>query len=344
MSKLAFTNQESSINKGGVSVGTGMKSAIIKLGVDCGNGFTKTNGKRFASAVVKGKLGSVGGRAEGHHQIVIDGKPWIVGRGEKFICEDRYTDPRYKICLLTAIAMEAKSRGIAASELIVDLCVGVPQNLHKNDELVADLRNTILGWEKTNIQVDNNIEGGINANYNIKIRKVIVFVEGALCLLSNDMSKTLTIDLGEGTYNACLWENGAIIADDTDQYGAQYIFQTVKEDIEWSTGKVVKASEVEECIMKNIYALPIGENGELVNLEAEFCESINTAVRNIYTNISKTGKFNFNTIEKIQLLGGTSSFTYEYIEKIPAFKGKTFLVENAQFINSEIYEAVINHA
>ena len=40
MSKLAFTNQESSINKGGVSVGTGMKSAIIKLGVDCGNGFT----------------------------------------------------------------------------------------------------------------------------------------------------------------------------------------------------------------------------------------------------------------------------------------------------------------
>ena len=325
-------------------MGTGQSTAVIKLGVDVGNGFVKTNGKRFASAVVKGKLGSVGERAEGHHQIMMDGKPWIVGRGEKFICEDRYTDPRYKVCLLTAIAMEAKSRGITASNLLVDVCVGVPQNLHKNDELVADLRDTLLGWDQINVQVDNNIEGGINANYNIKIRKVIVFVEGALCLLTDDMSKTLTIDLGEGTYNAVLWENGAIVKDDTDMYGAQYIFQTVKEDIEWATGKVVKASEVEDCIMRGVYALPIGEEGELVNLEAEFREAINSAVRNIYTTISKTGKFNFNTIEKIQLLGGTSSFTYEYFEKIPAFRGKTVLVKNAQFINSEIYEAVINHA
>ena len=342
--KIVFKNQGSSINPGGgVQNGTGLSSAIIRLGVDCGNGHFKTNGKSFPSAAKMGEMPKVA-RAEGMHEVKVGGTYWTVGSGEKFIRDDRYTDRRYKVCLLTAIAMEAKSRGITASNLIVDLCVGLPQDLHKNDDLIEDLKATLTGWGKTHVEVDNRIEDGINANYTIEIRKVIVFVEGALVLLSGETGRVLTLDIGEGTYNCLAWENGAIVADATEKLGAQSIFQLIKDQLYATTRKSFTASEIENYIVNDNYLLPVGEEGATIDMSEQFGEWIDAAVNNIYTDICNTGKFNFNTIEKVQLLGGAAIFTKEYFESIPALKGKVELVENAQFINSEIYEAVINNA
>lgn len=343
MSNLFVANTTSAITSAtGISMGTGQKTSIIKLGVDLGNGFVKSNGHRFASAAGLKTLPKVNGRMEGHHQVTIDGEDWEIGRGEKFIRNNRYKTDEYKVCLLAAIAMEAKRRGITSSDLLVEVCVGLPQDLHKQTGVVEELQEELLSWESTNVQVDNDIESGINANYNIKIRKVLIFVEGALCLMTNDLSETLTMDIGAGTYNAVLWSNGSIVADDTQKMGAQVIFGAIANQIKQKHKTTVTPSEVERIVMSGQYALPLNNSQTVTDLSKDFDRWIRLCVGKMYNKLFENGEFNLDTIQKVQFLGGGSTFTFKYWKEL--LGEKAVFIDNAQFINAEIYEAVINNA
>ena len=343
MSSLQFSNQPLSINQGGTGLmGTGQQSIVIKLGVDVGNGFVKTNGRRFPSAAKLHNMGKAGKRAEGHHQVALNGELWEVGNGSKFIRNRRWATEQYKVCLLTAIAMEAKHRGINANNIIADVCVGLPQDLHKKEDVVADLRETVLSWGKCNVQVDNDIEGGINANYDITIRKCLVFCEGAICLLTGDMSKTLTVDIGAGTLNAVLWENGAILAEETTKTGAQSVFTLIKDQMATKYGTTLEQHEIEKIIMSGQYSTYLNNSQTPTDLSADFHRWIGLAVDDMFNKMSENKNFNYDTIQKIQFLGGGSTFTFSYWQDI--FEEKAVLIDNAQYINSQVYEAVINHA
>ena len=343
MSNLSIANTTTSlIDSSRVANGTGQKASVIKMGCDLGNGFCKTNGHRFASAAALKTLPKVNGRMEGHHQVTIDGEDWEVGRGEKFIRNNRYKTDEYKVCLLTAIAMEAKRRGITSSDLLVEICVGLPQDLHKQPGVVEDLQAELLSWEKVNVQVDNDIASGINANYNIKIRKVLVFVEGALCLMTEDLSETLTMDIGAGTYNAVLWSGGSIVADDTQKMGAQVIFAAIANQIKQKYQTTVTPADVERIIMSGQYALHLNNSQTATDLSKDFDRWIRLCVGKMYNKLFENPDFNLDTIQKVQFLGGGSTFTFPYWHEL--IGEKAVFIDNAQFINSEIYEAVINNA
>lgn len=342
MSDLFIANTTSPIMDGNGVNPVRLKASIIRLGIDLGNGWVKCNGHRFASAAGLKTLPKVNGRMEGHHQVTINGENWEVGRGEKFIRNNRFKTDEYKVCLLTAIAMEAKRRGITSSDLLVEVCVGLPQDLHKQASVVEDLQSELLSWDKVNVQVDNDITTGINANYNIKIKKVLVFVEGALCLMTNDLSETLTMDIGAGTYNAVLWSGGSIVADDTQKMGAQVIFAAIANQIKQNYQTTVTPAEVERIVMSGQHALHLNNSQTATDLSKEFDRWIRLCVGKMYNKLFENSEFNIDTIQKVQFLGGGSTFTFPYWYEL--LGEKAVYINNAQYINSEIYEAVINNA
>lgn len=316
--------------------------SVLKLGVDLGNGWVKSNGTRFASAVEEGVLPTIGERQAGHHQVSMDGIDFIVGRGSKFITPNRYTREEYKVCLMTAIAREAKRRGIETQDVIVEICVGIPQDLHKLKGYAKQMKEYIESWGTTTVEVDTDIEGGLNAKYNVTIRKVLVFVEGAIVLMTGTMGEVLTMDIGSGTYNAVLWKDGALIADDTKKAGASYIYQQIHLRLKQQFGVEIATDRIEECVMKGEYKLPLGATQQVTDLTAIFDRTIRACVLKIYDKLNETTKFNFDTIQTVQFLGGGATFTFPYWQEI--LGDKAVLVDNAQYINSEIYEAVINNA
>ena len=299
----------------------------MKFGIDLGNGWTKFDGIKFASAVGIGKLPKFGERPAEVHQIIYDETPYIVGRVSdgSFIGRDRYATDNYKICLLTAIALASEKRGMGDGKINAEVCVGLPIDLY-NEGLGDELAEIIKGYKTQTIEVNEK-------EYTIQIKSVVVFPEGALVVKDGDMSSVLTIDIGAGTVNVVSWDEGRPVDFDTVNKSMLNMYSRIS-DLLTELGVNYEDRDIEKFLYSGNRV--VIANQKEVDVTKRVDKIIEATVREIISKIRT--KFNIELYSKVKLLGGGAFITYNaWKELIPAIE----LSNDSQFVNSEIFEIII---
>lgn len=299
----------------------------MKLGIDLGNGWTKFDGMKFASSVGLGKLSKVGEKHPEIHQVELDGMHYIVGRIEdgSFLGDNRYTSDSYKICLLTAIALASKSRGING-KVKAEICVGLPINLY-NDGLGEKLAEHIKGYNTQTIIVNGE-------EYDIQMKSVVVFPEGALVVKDGDMGSVLTIDIGSGTVNVVEWEGGRPKEDKTLPRSMGNMYSRIGSYLS-DLGATHDARQIEKLLYdeKRIVVVNQEEHDVTRAIEGIIENTVSRMASDIRTHFT-----NWKSISKIKLLGGGSIPTFNAWKKeFPAIT----LSDDSQFVNSEIFSMIV---
>lgn len=297
----------------------------MKLGIDLGNGWTKFEGMKFASAVGLGKLPKFGERDPEVHQIKYDDMNYIVGRIEdgSFLGDDRYTSDNYKICLLTAIALASEKRGIDG-KIKAEICVGLPMNLYnegKGDELAEHIK----GYKTQTIEVNGK-------EYDIQIKSVVVFPEGALVIKDGDTGSVLTIDIGAGTVNVVEWEGGRPKDFKTLETSMLNVYSRISNYLT-ELGISFETRQIEKLLYSGNRIVSV--NQKEIDVTKEVDTIISTVVSKMASDIRT--HFTVKSINKIRLLGGGSYPTYNaWKEKFPTIT----LSNESQFVNSEIFDMI----
>lgn len=294
---------------------------IIDLGIDLGNGFTKYGqGLKFASKVKSGSLSNIIGikGASEVHGVVYEDEEYIIGEGSAFTGTDRYYTKEYEIALLTAIALATKNR---RNPVEVNLVLGVP--VEHYDNWADQIEEHYSNLDVKQIEVDGKL-------HIIEIKSVSVFIEGALPIKDNDDSHMITIDVGAGTVNIIEWENQEIIQKTTVNASFNTVYEEMKKYLNDKYKTTLNANNIEKLIgkttMKNI-------EGETIDITGMY-NKLREHVGNIFTYM---GTFNYTICDKIQVFGGGAKETIKYWkEKLP----KAEMVEDFQFVNQQVYQAV----
>lgn len=292
----------------------------MKIGIDLGNGYVKFKGKKFASRTKLGRLANFGEKRSDVFAVVYENTSYIVGEGEVFTTDDRYFTEDYKICLLTAIALSTNETVLDS----VEICVGLPIQKYMSDlkkDLTTYLNN--IGCEKITVN-------GIGKIINIK--KATVFVEGAYIVESEDKNNVITIDIGAGTVNIIQWENQEPVHFDTKNKSFYNLYEKISKYLKDNQ----KGNVSSEYIEKNLGGDTIIIDAKNVDIK-DTHKIIEKHIRELASQINNS--FDVSRATKIQFLGGGALPTYKYWKEI--YKNGTELIENSQFINSEIYQKVL---
>lgn len=293
----------------------------MKLGIDVGNGYTKFDGKKFASRVRLGKLANFGNKKEDVYSVKYDEIEYVVGEGEVFTTEDRYYTDDYKICLLTAIALSTDEEVLDK----VEICVGLPVMKFMNQEFKEKFEKYLnnLGLQKITV---NGIAKIIN------IRKAIVFVEGAYVVESKDTGNVITFDIGAGTVNIIQWQNQVPVLFDTKNRSFYNLYSKIAKHLR-DTGR---GSVSIEYIEENLGANEIIINQQKVDI-SDTKKIIEKHIRDLASEVNNL--FDVENAEKLQFLGGGALPTYKYWKSI--YPNGTELIDNSQFVNAKIYQQVV---
>lgn len=297
----------------------------MKLGIDLGNGWTNFEGMRFASAVAPGKLPRFGEKQPDVHQVKFEETYYVVGRIEdgSFLGDDRYTSENYKICLLTAIALASKKRGLNG-KVKAEICVGLPINLY-NEGLGDVLAEHIKGYKTQTIEVNGE-------EYDIQIKSVVVFPEGALVILDGDMGSVLTIDIGAGTVNVIEWENGRPKDFKTLTNSMLNMYSRISNYLN-ELGISFENRQIEKLLYSEERIVYV--NQEAINVDKAVDSIIKSTVGRMASEINT--HFNVKAISKLRLLGGGAIPTLDaWREKYPTIT----ISNNSQFVNSEIFDMI----
>lgn len=295
---------------------------LIRKGIDLGNGYCKYGvGKRFASKVRQGTLQKAGNSIKQKaevHEVVYKENSYVIGEGSSFISEERYYSDSYKISLLTAIAL---SSGKKSGTIEVNLVVGIPVD-HYNSigQEVEDYLNT---WGVEEITVNGQA-------FTIIVKEVTVFIEGAYPVLKGDDRRIITIDVGMGTVNIIEWKEQEIV----DCYTNNGSFNEMYQDLAklWNHKHKTKLNppDVEKYIKKPELNTKTGT----VNVEQDIEGAFSGMVSDL---ISFTPNIDYIGADAVKVFGGGAIDTFRFWKK--AFP-KAELVDNSQYINQEVYEAV----
>lgn len=302
---------------------------MIKLGIDLGNGYTKVKGMRFASKTKVGRLASLAGlgeKPEEIHEVGYKGTTYIVGDGEPFTAPDRYFTRDYELCLLTAIALNSKD-----IKIDTDVCVGLPITQFMDMELRHRVAENIMGLsEKEPAKITLNGQDKL-----IKIKKVIVFAEGAYVMDTMDSENIITIDLGAGTINITQWNNLTPVAYDTVNKSFNKLYREIANHIKNTGRGTVTPAYIEE----NFGADNIEIDGKLVDI-SDTKEMIRKYVSALVTNVYDI--CDVPQAKKIQIFGGGAVATADYWKN--AFgedRAGVEVLENSQYTNSELFQKAI---
>lgn len=302
---------------------------MIKLGIDLGNGYTKVNGVRFASKTKIGRLASLAGlgeKPEEIHEVGYKGATYTVGDGEPFTAPDRYFTIDYDVCLLTAIALNSKD-----IKIDTEICVGLPITHFMDIELRHRVAQHIMSLtEKEPAKITVNGQDRL-----IRIKKVIVFAEGAYVMDTMDSDNIITIDLGAGTINITQWNNLTPVAFDTVPKSFNKLYREIANHIKNTGRGTVTPAYIEE----NFGANEIDIDGKMVDI-SDTHENIRKYVSGLVSNVYDI--CDVPQAKKIQIFGGGAVATADYWKN--AFGEDRQGVEvlpNSQFTNSEIYQKVI---
>ena len=293
----------------------------VRIGIDLGNGYTKYRGKMFKTRTRTGKVLNIGNKRENIHSVKFNGIDFVVGEGEMLTGEDKYDNLRYKLCLLTAIA-DANRR---LKNIKAKVCIGLP--LLDYYRLKDDVAEKILDWGEQTITVNDR-------EVTIEIVEVDVFIEGALPILEEDMGHILIIDIGSGTINASEWEGMSPLKYDTIKGSFYKVYSDMATYVNNDKGGSFSVEDMERIVLRRKTKTPI--------------KQIMTDISDAYTILEDfvsgsasliKQKFNTDQIEHIRILGGGAEPSFKYwLDHFPEAE----LVQNSQFINSEIYEMVAN--
>lgn len=290
----------------------------MKLGIDIGNGYTKVFNKelKFASAFERRTVLATG-RAKGVHAVTLNGDTFLVGQGNSFLGKDRYFTLGYKLCMLTAIALSSEKSN---APILARVCVGLPLGEYKRGTSRKIIKE-VMSWGMQEITVNGQV-------YNIEIQKITVYPEGALGVLEDEDEGTLlTIDLGAGTVNAVLWEDGEPVDEMMLPSSMNRMYTNIQEYIT-SLGGNHDLKAIEKLIGKD--SVKINQVDTDISGHKAF---IRETVESIYSDLSK--KFTFSQIDRVKLLGGGAYPT------LPYWKDLIQAVEissQSQFVNAKIYQ------
>lgn len=290
----------------------------MKFGIDLGNGYVKCEGKKFASRVRVGRLANFGAKRDDVFQVKYDGTDYVVGEGEVFTTDDRYFTEDYKVCLLTAIASNTTETTVEA-----EICVGLPIAKY-----MSELREKFEQYLNS-LDIQKIILNGVEVV--IKIKKAIVFVEGAYVVESKDKDNVLTIDIGAGTVNIIQWENQAPIQYDTKNKSFYNLYEKIVKHLK-DTGRGDVSTEY---IENNLSSDEILIDRKMVDIR-DTHKITEKHIRQLASQINSY--FDISRAKKIQLLGGGAFPTLKYWKEI---YGEVELVEDSQMTNSKIFKKVL---
>lgn len=297
---------------------------MLKTTIDLGNGFTKflkgVSVSRFASKVELGSKPAVGIKPKEIHYVKYQGENYVIGQGKNFIGSDRYFSKQYEMCLLTAIALSNK---VATCNIInTKVVIGLPKS--KIETVAAKLKNHLTSIKQRNIVVDE-------VTYTISIADVSITIEGAYPILIQDISDCLVIDRGAGTTNVNHFRGLQLINSKTYETSELNMISDITAKLQDAYGIPLKAESIEPHIYKDKTVLALKERDIKTYAEPIIMEHINGVLSDIQKD------FDFSTLEKIYLVGGSAKETKKYFQK----KFSVIeTVENNQYTNLLFYKKV----
>ena len=288
-------------------------------GVDLGNSYTKSRKIRFASKVKLGKklTGVAKTRLKKDvHYVEYEGQYYVVGDGKMFTTAERYFSTQYKLCLLTAIALNHPGEEFIQTAV----CVGLPFKYHK---LYAQRIIDLYSNKQYNITVNDK-------KYTIRITDMEVFVEGSLPIRDNDSRHILTIDVGGGTIDVTQFNNLEIEKFETYPTAMNNIYADIVDYLYDNNLGEFTPSKVEKFFNKTTI---------MVDQQPVDISGIREVIQQDITEVASwiRDKFDTQDVDEIYIMGGGGMDTYKYWRTdFPTSK----LAENTQFVNSDIYEMV----
>lgn len=302
---------------------------MIKLGIDLGNGYTKVKGMRFASKTKVGRLASLAGlgeKPEEIHEVGYKGATYIVGDGEPFTAPDRYFTRDYEICLLTAISLNSED-----IKIDTDVCVGLPITQFMDMGLRHRVAESIMRLsEKEPAKLTLNGQDKL-----IKIKRVIVFAEGAYVMDTMDADNVITIDIGAGTINVVQWDKLAPVNYDTIDKSFNKLYREIANHIKNTGRGTVTPAYIEE----NFGADKIEIDGKVVDI-SDTNEMIRKYVSALVTKVYEI--CDVPQAKKIQIFGGGAVATaYYWKNAFGEDRAGVEVLENSQYTNSELFQKAI---
>lgn len=189
------------------------------LGIDLGNHNVKTSTRCIFRSVYE--------EYDYKHEllndnvVVYNGKNYVVGKGSfdntKVKSEKSNTIPLF----LNAIY---QSVGVCVEPLRI--VVGLPLEHHKNKELIADIKKLYTGWFRFKYKSNKTIR---EVEYYVKELYVFPEALGAFYSLNENMDgrDVLLIDIGGGTVNIALFQDGEFENSITIQEGTNDIYRQI---------------------------------------------------------------------------------------------------------------------
>lgn len=294
-------------------------------GIDVGNAYVNTKDIKFASRIKVGTLLNMGVQTKEQkevHQITYNDVDFILGgtEGNAIMGENKFSTDGYKIALLTAIALRSGKR----KNVKAKICIGLP--LENFDRKAEEVREIIESWGLQSIEVDGKL-------YNIEIIELIIFIEGALEIKTKNTGHVLTIDIGGGTVNVVEWENGQPIRYKTIDESITNMYSNIAQYINLRYGGGYTTGDVEKFIKDGKKVIKIKQKdvdiSEVYKIVEQFVDGVVSKI--------EEHKFKVNQVEEIDIFGGGVYSTFEYFKK---FFPTAIQIDNAQFVNAEIFENI----
>lgn len=294
----------------------------FQISVDLGHGFTKYKGGRFASAYDPIALTMSATRDEVHN-IVYNGANFQIGTGRNFHGDDRFFTEAYKMCLLTAIVLSVPKAQRAYIEC--DVMVGLP--LSKIADISDKLIRHVESWGLQEITVDGKKSV-------VKVDTCQVFVEGAYCIKEPKEGDVLTVDIGAQTVNVIKWQDGVAVA---ELPLTKSVHALMSDIMAFVNGSVAGAAyDNIETIERKVFNKDMTKINQVETDISKHKAVIEAFVANMHSAIHQ--RFDLASIDEIVFMGGGSILLREYLEyKFPTAE----FVDNAQFVNQEIFELVL---
>lgn len=291
------------------------------LGVDVGNGYTKSRKVKFESRVSMGRGLKVGNNRN-TYSVNYNGMDYVVGRGKHFTQTGRHLTDNYLLCLLVAIAENFKHEDV----IDLEVTVGLPFQEYMNVEssLVDDILNKLTNPKGFDINIDGR-------DVHICIHEATVYPEGTYPIYKEKMGNVLGIDMGMGTINIAQFLDMGVIFHKTIPDAMNSLYLKLQDAVNNTyTGADVSLDTIVRYFDKD--EIPVNQEMRDARFLRKYIEE---HVANLFGMIE--GLVKVADIEEIYLMGGGGIATERYWKKhIP----KIQLVPHAQDINAEILDEI----
>lgn len=292
-----------------------MSNSIEIIGVDRGNGYTKTVNSCFRSGLVRYDTKPL----SMENVVFYNGKYYGVGGKRSTAKTDHKQDETSLIFTLAGIGKEIQKRGGDIHDIILSEGLPIERCTNQNREL-----------DEKYYQEGKTIQFGFeDRNYEITIRKVLVNPQGVSAILKLMLDGSLPdpvtiIDLGSGTLDVVTMEGNKAVLSSKKSFNMGVIecFNDAKSRIRAVTG-----NEIGEYVIEKIM---LGEHGILPDqYENMVIDSIANYIKGIYNRLMEEN-YNVELLPCIFVGGGASVIKLNGGEKyFPRAKYVTNISANA---------------